>query len=186
MRKLLNSELERKSVEQFRKSEKSPFVIVLDNVRSQSNVGSIFRTSDAFLSEAIYLCGITATPPHREIQKTALGATESVAWKYFRKTTDAVNELKEKGYRIIAVEQAVGSISLQNMNIEKDRKYALVFGHEVNGVDQEVINLCDQCVEIPQFGTKHSFNIAISVGIVLWELNKKRDSFESPLIYSIS
>src|SRR5512137_1918917 len=132
MRKLLNSELDRKSVEQFRKSEKSPFVIVLDNVRSQSNVGSIFRTCDAFLSEAIYLCGITATPPHREIQKTALGATESVSWKYFRETTEAVNELKEKGYRIIAVEQAAGSISLQNMNIEKDRKYALIFGHEVN------------------------------------------------------
>jgi 23S rRNA (guanosine2251-2'-O)-methyltransferase len=184
MRKLLNSELERKSVEQFRKSEKSPFVVILDNVRSQSNVGSIFRTSDAFLSEAIYLCGITSTPPHREIQKTALGATESVAWKYFRKTTDAVNELKEKGFRIIAVEQAEGSISLQNMNVEKGMKYALIFGHEVNGVDQEVLNLCDQCVEIPQFGTKHSFNIAISVGIVLWELNKKRDSFESPLIYS--
>jgi 23S rRNA (guanosine2251-2'-O)-methyltransferase len=172
MRKLLNSELERKSVEQFRKSEKSPFVVVLDNVRSQSNVGSIFRTADAFLSEAMYLCGITATPPHREIQKTALGATESVTWKYFPKTTYAVHELREKGYKIIAVEQVEGSISLQNMKVEKGRKYAFIFGHEVNGVDQEVLNLCDQCVEIPQFGTKHSFNIAISVGIVLWELNK--------------
>ena len=173
MRKLLNSELERKSVDQFRKSEKSPFIIVLDNVRSQSNVGSIFRTADAFLTEAIYLCGITATPPHREIQKTALGATESVAWKYFSKTSDAINELRDSGYRIIGIEQAEGSVELQNMEINKGEKYALVFGHEVNGVNQDILNLCDHCVEIPQFGTKHSFNIAISVGIVLWELNKK-------------
>ena len=173
MRKLLNSELERKSVEQFRKSEKSPFIIVLDNVRSQNNVGSIFRTADAFLSEAIYLCGITATPPHREINKTALGATESVTWKYFSKTSEAINELRDSGYRIIGIEQAEGSVELQNMKINKGERYALVFGHEVNGVDQEILNLCDHCVEIPQFGTKHSFNIAISVGIVLWELNKK-------------
>ena len=173
MRKLLNSELERKSVEQFRKSEKSPFIIVLDNVRSQNNVGSIFRTADAFLSEAVYLCGITATPPHREINKTALGATESVTWKYFSKTSAAINELRDSGYRIIGIEQAEGSVELQNMKIIKGEKYALVFGHEVNGVDQDILNLCDHCVEIPQFGTKHSFNIAISVGIVLWELNKK-------------
>jgi tRNA G18 (ribose-2'-O)-methylase SpoU len=173
MRKLLNSELERKSVEQFRKSEKSPFIIVLDNVRSQNNVGSIFRTADAFLSEAIYLCGITATPPHREINKTALGATESVTWKYYSKTSEAINELRDSGYRIIGIEQAEGSVELQNMKINKGERYALVFGHEVNGVDQEILNLCDHCVEIPQFGTKHSFNIAISVGIVLWELNKK-------------
>lgn len=172
MRKLLNKELERKSVEQFRNSEKSPFVIVLDNVRSQSNVGSIFRSADAFLTEAIYLCGITARPPHREIQKTALGATESVDWKYFPKTTDAVSELKERGFIIIGIEQAEGSIELQNMHVKKGEKYALIFGHEVNGVDQEVLNLCDHCVEIPQFGTKHSFNIAISTGIVLWELNR--------------
>ena len=173
MRKLINSELDRKSVEQFRKSEKSPFIIVLDNVRSQNNVGSIFRTADAFLSEAIYLCGITATPPHREINKTALGATESVTWKYYSKTSEAINELRDSGYRIIGIEQAEGSVELQNMEIIKGEKYALVFGHEVNGVDQEILNLCDHCVEIPQFGTKHSFNIAISVGIVLWELNKK-------------
>jgi 23S rRNA (guanosine2251-2'-O)-methyltransferase len=172
MRKLLNSELERKSVDEFRKSEKSPFVIVLDNVRSQSNVGSIFRTADAFLTEAIYLCGITATPPHREIQKTALGATESVVWKYYFKTSDAINELKNSGYRIIGIEQAEGSVELQNMEIKNREKYALVFGHEVNGVNQDILDLCDHCVEIPQFGTKHSFNIAISVGIVLWELNK--------------
>ena len=180
MRKLLNRELERKTVEQFRNTEKAPFIIVLDNVRSQSNVGSIFRTADAFLTEAIYLCGITSCPPHREIQKTALGATESVEWKYFPKTSDAIIDLKEKGYKIIAVEQAEGSVELQNLQIESDSKYALVFGHEVNGVDQEIVNQSDMCVEIPQFGTKHSFNIAISVGIVLWEVNKKRDSFESP------
>jgi tRNA G18 (ribose-2'-O)-methylase SpoU len=172
MRKLLNRELERKTVEQFRKSEKSPIVIVLDNVRSQSNVGSVFRTADAFITEAIYLCGITAKPPHREIQKTALGATESVAWKYFTETSDAVRELKDKGYKIIGIEQVEGSVELQDIQVEKGVKYALVFGHEVNGVDQDVLNFCDLCVEIPQFGTKHSFNIAISVGIVLWELNK--------------
>jgi 23S rRNA (guanosine2251-2'-O)-methyltransferase len=174
MRKLANRELERKTIEQFRKTEKAPFIIVLDNVRSQSNVGSIFRTADAFLTEAIYLCGITSQPPHREIQKTALGATESVSWKYYSKTADAISDLKEKGYKIIAVEQAEGSVELQNLQIENETKYALVFGHEINGVDQEILNNCDLCVEIPQFGTKHSFNIAISVGIVLWELNKKR------------
>jgi 23S rRNA (guanosine2251-2'-O)-methyltransferase len=173
MRKLLNSELERKTLDQFRKTEKSPFIIVLDNVRSQSNVGSVFRTADAFLTEAIYLCGITSCPPHREIQKTALGATESVSWKYFPSTSDAIKDLKEKGYRIIAIEQAVGATELQNFKIEDGIKYALVFGHEVNGVDQEIVNMCDLCIEIPQFGTKHSFNIAISAGIVLWEVNRK-------------
>jgi 23S rRNA (guanosine2251-2'-O)-methyltransferase len=172
MRKLLNRELERKTLEQFIKSEKSPFVIVLDNVRSQSNVGSIFRTADAFLTEAIYLCGITAKPPHREIQKTALGATESVVWKYFSKTTDAIRDLKEDGYKIIGIEQAEGSVALDDFKVKNGKRYALVFGHEINGVDQEVLNNCDFCIEIPQFGTKHSFNIAISVGIVLWELNK--------------
>jgi len=172
MRKLLNIELDRKSIDQFRKSEKSPIIIVLDNVRSHSNVGSIFRTADAFLTEAIYLCGITANPPHREIHKTALGATESVEWKYFSETSDAVLDLKKKGYKIIAIEQAEGSVGLQNFKLVTEGKYALVFGHEVNGVEQKVLNMCDQCVEIPQFGTKHSFNIAISVGIVLWEINK--------------
>jgi 23S rRNA (guanosine2251-2'-O)-methyltransferase len=173
MRKLLNSELERKTIEQFKESEKSQFIIILDNVRSQSNVGSIFRTADAFLTEAIYLCGITAKPPHREIQKTALGATESVAWKYFATTSGAVMELKDKGYKIIGVEQTEGSFELQNVHIKEGEKYALIFGHEINGVDQNVLNLCDMCIEIPQSGTKHSFNIAISAGIVLWELNKK-------------
>jgi len=179
MRKLLNHELERKTLEEFRNSEKVPFIIVLDNVRSQSNVGSIFRTADAFLTEAIYLCGITSCPPHREIQKTALGATESVMWKYFPKTSEAIDELKNNGYRIISVEQAEGAVELQNFIPEKGSKYALVFGHEVNGVDQVIVDNSDLCVEIPQFGTKHSFNIAISVGIVLWEVNKKRDSRES-------
>jgi 23S rRNA (guanosine2251-2'-O)-methyltransferase len=172
MRKLLNSELERKTLEQYQKSDKSPFVIILDNVRSQSNIGSIFRTADAFLTRAIYLCGITAIPPHREIQKTALGATESVPWKYFPRTIDAIYDLKENGYKIIGVEQVEGSVSLHDFKIKKDQKYALVFGHEINGVDQKIINNCDSCVEIPQFGTKHSFNIAIGAGIVLWELNK--------------
>jgi 23S rRNA (guanosine2251-2'-O)-methyltransferase len=132
MRKLLNSELDRKTIEQFKSTEKAPFIIVLDNVRSLSNVGSIFRTADAFLTEAIYLCGITSCPPHREIQKTALGATESVTWKYYATTGEAVKELKKKGYKIIAIEQAEGSTELQNLQIEINRKYALVFGHEVN------------------------------------------------------
>lgn len=179
MRKLLNIELERKSVKQFRDAEKSPFIIVLDNVRSQSNVGSVFRTADAFLTEAIYLCGITPQPPHREIQKTALGATESVAWQYFEKTSEAIAGLKANGYLIIGIEQAAGSVELQNLIIKPEEKYALVFGHEVNGVDQDIINQCDTCAEIPQFGTKHSFNIAVSVGIVLWEVNKKRPPFQA-------
>ncbi len=174
MRKLLNKELGRKSIDQFRESEKSQFVIVLDNVRSHNNVGSVFRTADAFLTRRIYLCGITATPPHRDIQKTALGATESVEWSYFKTTADAVRELKREGYRIIAVEQAEGSVELQDFIPEKDGKYALVFGHEVNGVSQEVVDMSDMCVEIPQFGTKHSFNIAVSAGIVLWEVNRPR------------
>jgi tRNA G18 (ribose-2'-O)-methylase SpoU len=173
MRKLQNRDLGRKSIEQFRESEKSPFIIVLDNVRSHSNVGSVFRTADAFLTECIYLCGITARPPHRDIQKTALGATESVAWKYFSRTSEAVHELKSDGYKIIAIEQTEGSIYLGDFVVEAGNKYALVFGHEVNGVDQAIINECDFVVEIPQFGTKHSFNIAVSAGIVLWEMNRK-------------
>jgi len=174
MRKLLNSELGRKSVEAFRKSEKAPLVIVLDNVRSQANVGSIFRTADAFMVRAIYLCGITAIPPHREIQKTALGATESVEWKYFATTAEAVNELKSIGYKILSVEQAEGAIALDTFTVDNKSDYALVFGHEIKGVDQAVIDMSDACIEIPQFGTKHSFNIAISAGIVLWELSKKK------------
>jgi 23S rRNA (guanosine2251-2'-O)-methyltransferase len=174
MRKLLNKELGRKTVDQYRLSEKSPFVIVLDNVRSQSNVGSIFRSADAFLVEKIFLCGITATPPSPDIRKTALGATESVNWVYFEKTVDAISLLKNEGYHIIGIEQVDKSYELQNFVTEKTWKYALVFGHEINGVSQEVIDLCDYCIEIPQFGTKHSFNIAVSTGIVLWELNRNR------------
>jgi tRNA G18 (ribose-2'-O)-methylase SpoU len=173
MRKLLNRELGRKSIEEYRNSEKSSIVIVLDNVRSQSNVGSVFRTADAFLTKKIYLCGITAKPPHRDIQKTALGATESVEWSHHESTLDVVRQLKAEGYKIIGIEQAEGSVELQNIKTEKGEKYALIFGHEVNGVDQNVIDLCDMCVEIPQFGIKHSFNIAVSAGIVLWEMNKK-------------
>ena len=173
MRKLLNRELGRKSIEEYRNSEKSSIVIVLDNVRSQSNVGSVFRTADAFLTKKIYLCGITAKPPHRDIQKTALGATESVDWSHHESTLDVVRQLKAEGYKIIGIEQAEGSVALQNIKTEKGEKYALIFGHEVNGVDQKVIDFCDMCVEIPQFGIKHSFNIAVSAGIVLWEMNKK-------------
>ena len=177
MRKLQNQELGRITPEQFRRSEKSPFVIVLDNIRSQSNVGSVFRTADAFLVESIYLCGITSVPPHREIRKTALGATESVAWRYFRETKEAVSELKARGYEIVGIEQAEGSVGLGDFEVKKGIRYALVFGHEVNGVEQTVLDACDHVVEIPQFGTKHSFNIAVSTGIVLWEMNKKRGHF---------
>ncbi len=170
MRKLTNDELNRKSVAEFRASEKSPFLIVLDNVRSLNNVGSVFRTADAFLVEAVWLCGITATPPHREIQKTALGATESVEWKYFESSAEAVRLLKKSGYTIVSVEQAEGSVSLDRFATESGRKYALIFGHEIRGVTEEVVNLSDACIEIPQYGTKHSFNVAVSAGIVLWEL----------------
>jgi 23S rRNA (guanosine2251-2'-O)-methyltransferase len=170
MRKLSNDELNRKSVTEFMASVKSPFIIVLDNVRSLNNVGSIFRTADAFLVEAVYLCGITATPPHREIHKTALGATESVAWRYFDSALEAVRELKENGYVIVSVEQADEALPLDRFTTEPGVRYALVFGHEIRGVSDEVVDLSDACLEIPQYGTKHSFNIAVSAGIVLWEL----------------
>lgn len=173
MRKLSNEELNRKSLDEFRDAPKNPVTVVLDNVRSLNNIGSVFRTADAFIIECIYLCGITATPPHREIHKTALGATDSVAWKYFENTVDAINDLKNKGYFIISVEQAEGSVSLDDFVMENNRKYALVFGHEVHGVSDRIIEMSDACIEIPQYGTKHSFNIAVSVGIVLWELLKK-------------
>jgi tRNA G18 (ribose-2'-O)-methylase SpoU len=174
MRKLLNKELGRKTVDQYRLSDKSQFVIVLDNVRSQSNVGSIFRSADAFLVEKIFLCGITASPPSPEIRKTALGATESVNWEYNKNTTDVVHLLRKEGYIIVGIEQVENPVELQNFKPDHAKKYALIFGHEVNGVSQEVVDLCDYCVEIPQFGTKHSFNIAVSAGIVLWELNRNR------------
>jgi tRNA G18 (ribose-2'-O)-methylase SpoU len=170
MKKLTNDELNRKSVTEFRASEKSPFIIVLDNVRSLNNVGSIFRTADAFLVEAVWLCGITATPPHREIHKTALGATESVEWKYFENSVAAVRELKENGYFIVSVEQADEAVPLDSFAVKPGKRYALVFGHEIKGVSEEVVDLSDACIEIPQYGTKHSFNVAVSAGIVLWEL----------------
>jgi tRNA G18 (ribose-2'-O)-methylase SpoU len=170
MRKLSIHELNRISTDQYKDAIKLPVVLVLDNVRSLNNVGSIFRTADAFRIEAIYLCGVTGTPPHREIQKTALGATESVRWKHFENTIEAIQELKSKQYAIIALEQVEKSISLQQFSPQKKQSYALVFGNEVNGVSQEAINLCDSCVEIPQFGTKHSFNISVSAGIVIWDM----------------
>lgn len=173
MRKLTNEELNRKSVKEFRASEKSPFIIVLDNVRSLNNVGSVFRTADAFIVEAVYLCGITATPPHRDIHKTALGATESVRWKYYSSAADAVRELKSEGYSIISVEQAEEAVTLDRFSPDPGTRYALVFGHEINGVSSEVVDLSDACIEIPQYGTKHSFNIAVSTGIVLWDLAGK-------------
>lgn len=170
MRKLKNAELNRKSLDEFHSSPKSPFIIVLDNVRSLNNIGSVFRTADAFLAEGVWLCGITATPPHREIHKTALGATDSVAWRYFETGEAAVKELKENGYTIISVEQADQSVSLETFQPSPVEKYALVFGHEIRGVSDEVIYLSDFCIEIPQYGTKHSFNISVSTGIVLWDL----------------
>ena len=170
MRKLLNEELDRLSVEVFKTVDKIPFMIVLDNVRSLNNIGSVFRTADAFRLEGIYLCGITATPPHREIHKTALGATESVYWEYREETTDAIAELKEKGYQIYSVEQTDGSVLLDQVQISDKQKYALVFGHEIRGVDQQVVDMSDQCIEIPQYGTKHSLNISVAAGIVIWEL----------------
>jgi len=173
MRKLKMSELNRKSVEEFRKSDKSPFIIVLDNIRSLNNIGSVFRTADCLKAQAVYLCGITATPPHRDIHKTALGATESVKWSYFENTIDAVKELHQAGYKIISLEQAEGSTSLQNFLPEKGNNYALIFGHEVKGVQQHIVDMSDFCIEIPQFGTKHSFNVSVSVGIVLWDMFTK-------------
>jgi tRNA G18 (ribose-2'-O)-methylase SpoU len=169
MKKLLNEELNRKTVEEFKVAGKYPVLVVLDNVRSLHNIGSVFRTCDAFLVEGIYLCGITAIPPHREISKTALGATESVQWRYFKNTIHAVQLLREKGYKILAVEQTEHAHMLHDFKISQNEKYALIFGHEINGVEQDVINLCDGSIEIPQHGTKHSLNIAVSAGIVLWE-----------------
>lgn len=173
MRKLRIEELNRISPEEFKKKEKNPLVLVLDNVRSMHNIGSAFRTSDAFLLEKIILCGITATPPNREIHKTALGATDSVDWEYEESSLEAVQKLKDQGYLILSVEQAEGSTALQDFILESGKKTALVFGNEVRGVEQEVIDISDACLEIPQFGTKHSLNISVSIGIVLWELLHK-------------
>lgn len=173
MRKLKLDELNRASVDEFKALEKFPVVVVLDNVRSMHNVGSVFRTADGFAVEHIYLCGITAQPPHREIEKTALGATQSISWSYYNHVMDAVKELHSQGYHIIAIEQAENSIMLQNFAVTADEKYALIFGNEVNGVTQEVMDNVGACIEIPQFGTKHSFNIVVSAGIVLWDFFSK-------------
>ncbi len=170
MRKLLNDELDRLSLEEFKQVEKIPVWVVLDNVRSLNNIGSVFRTADAFRLEGIFLCGITATPPHREIHKTALGATESVKWEYRGETLEAISELKLEGCQILAVEQAEGAVRLDQVQMSGDQKYALVFGHEIRGVDQKVVDMCDLCIEIPQFCTKHSLNISVAAGIVIWEM----------------
>ncbi len=169
MKKIKNEELGRKSVGEFKQAQKLPLVIVLDNVRSLNNVGSVFRTADAFLCSAIYLCGITGRPPHREIEKTALGATDSVSWKYFATISEAINQLKQEGYVIAAVEQAEGGIFLDYFKVENEKKYALILGHEMNGVSDEAMTLVDVTIEVPQQGTKHSLNIAVCAGVVVWE-----------------
>lgn len=173
MRKLKITELNRLSPEAFEQADKIPIVVILDNIRSLHNVGSVFRTADAFLVEAIYLCGITSTPPHAEIHKTALGAEDTVDWEYVEDICDLIHRLKEQNFTICAVEQAEGSTSLSDFNINQNKKTAIIFGNEVKGVQQKVIDLCDACIEIPQYGTKHSFNISVSAGIVMWELFKK-------------
>lgn len=170
MRKLLNEELPRLSKEEFKEQSKTPLVIVLDNVRSHLNVGSVFRTADAFLMEAIYLCGITGLPPHRDIHKTALGSTETVTWKHFATTLEAVEELKKSGYKIISIEQAERATMLNEFVPVVGEKYAVVFGNEVEGVEQVVVSASDMVIEIPQYGMKHSLNIAVSAGIVIWDL----------------
>ena len=172
-RKLQNEELERKSIAEFKQSSKTPVIIVLDNVRSLNNVGSVFRTADAFLVEALYLCGITGCPPNTEIQKTALGATDSVHWKYFKTTMDAVEELKQNNYRVYSIEQTENSLMLDEFIPEKQQQIAIVFGNEVKGVEQQVIDVSTGVIEIPQQGTKHSLNISVSAGIVIWDLFNK-------------
>ena len=165
--KLKVTEMGRMSVEDFRNSEKIPLAVVLDNVRSMYNVGSVFRTADAFRLDQICLCGITSTPPHPEIHKTALGAEDTVEWKYYKETADAVIALRNQGYMILAIEQVKNSIMLQDFNIDTNQKYALVLGNEVKGVQQQVVDLCDDCIEIPQYGTKHSLNVSVTAGIVM-------------------
>ena len=173
MRKLENSELERKSIEAFKQAKKTPLILVLDDIRSLHNIGSVFRTADAFLIEKIYLCGITATPPNKEIHKTALGATETVVWEHYENVLTVIEKLKADDVMTLAIEQVESAVFLQNFEIQKGKKYALVFGNEVHGVSQEAVALCDGCIEIPQLGTKHSLNIAVSAGIVVWDLFKQ-------------
>ena len=174
MQKLSMEELNRKSVAEFKRSEKIPVIAVLENIRSAYNVGSVFRTADAFLLEAIYLTGYTAKPPHKEIKKTALGAEDSVEWKYFTTASEAIESLRPAGYKLFAIEQVQNSLSLEKIFFDKDEKIAVIFGNEVSGVEQETILQCDGCIEIPQLGMKHSLNIATAAGVVLWEIVRTR------------
>ena len=174
MQKLKNEELNRMSAEEFKNASKTPIVLVLDNIRSLHNVGSAFRTADAFLIEKIYLCGVTGIPPNKEIEKTALGATSTVEWVYAKNTVDAINELKQKNYKIYSIEQADDSVKLHKIETNESSPLALVFGNEVYGVEQAIIDMSDAVIEIPQLGTKHSLNVSVSLGIVLWELMKGR------------
>lgn len=173
MKKKSILDLDRLSTEQYKNTDKLPFVVVLDNVRSLNNIGSVFRTSDAFLVEKIYLCGITATPPHADIHKTALGAEDSVDWVYYENTTDAVKQLKSEGYTVYSIEQVNNSIALQNIVLKSDEKYAVILGNEVKGVQQVVVDMCDGCIEIPQFGTKHSLNVSVTAGLIIWDFFKQ-------------
>ena len=176
MRKLKNNELGRITVDEFKSVEKTPIIVVLDNIRSLNNIGSVFRTSDAFLIEKIYLCGICATPPNKDIHKTALGATESVAWEYVEDTLTLVEKLKAENIKVLAIEQAENSTKLNTFYPEKNEKYAIVMGNEVKGVQQKVVNAADACIEIPQLGTKHSLNISVTTGVVLWDLFQKMNT----------
>jgi len=178
MRKLKNAELNRLDISSFKQAKKTPLIIVLDNIRSLNNIGSVFRTADAFLIKKIYLCGITAQPPHKDIHKTALGATDSVDWEYFTDTLQAIEQLKKEGVTIVSIEQADGAVALQNFMPEKDKTYAVILGNEVKGVQQQVVDASDYCVEIPQYGTKHSLNISVTTGIVIWDLFVKLKSLK--------
>ena len=173
MKKLKNSELSRLSIDEFKNSSKTPVIVILDNIRSAHNVGSVFRTCDAFLIDKIILCGITAIPPNKEIRKTALGSSESVDWRYYKNTEEIIMRLKKKDYQIIAVEQANKSIKLESFKPENEKKYAIIFGNEIKGISQKIIDNSDSVIEIPQFGTKHSLNVSVSAGIVIWDVFSK-------------
>jgi len=178
MRKLANSELERKNIDEFKQATKTPLIIVLDDIRSLHNIGSVLRTADAFLIEQVYLCGITATPPNKEIHKTALGATDTVTWEYAKDVLEVIEKLKKENVAVYAIEQVENSVMLNDFQVAANQKYALVFGNEVKGVAQEAIHLSDGVIEIPQLGTKHSLNISVSAGIVVWDLFQKINNFK--------
>lgn len=182
MRKLENSELDRKSISDFKEAKKTPIIIVLDDIRSLHNIGSVFRTADAFLIEKIYLCGITATPPNKEIHKTALGATETVVWEHHENVLEVIENLKKDEISVFAIEQVENAVFLNDFKVEATKKYALIFGNEVFGVNQEAIKLCDGTIEIPQLGTKHSLNISVSTGIVVWDLFCKLNDLKNRII----